>query len=228
MGSRRIHGDWTVHLLDARGEVRPYADAVDDAVADVRARAGATVALPPLDLVVGAASGRGIQEIGHVGYTPRAGLIHLMLDPDNANLPRNLGLPLARTIAHELHHALRWERGGYGATLGAALVSEGLAGRFVAELYGSPPELWEAALGPVALRAAAADALGEIHAPRYDHAAWFFGGGAQPRWAGYTLGFALVGRWLAAAPGRTAAGAAGTPADDILPELTAMAAEPLS
>jgi uncharacterized protein YjaZ len=219
---RRDAGNWTLHLLDARGAVGPYAGDVEAAVADVRARAGAVASLPAIDIVVGVAPGRVIPETGHLGVSPRAGQIHLLLDPGNENLARHLGEPLARTIAHELHHVLRWESVGYGTTLGEALASEGLAGRFVAELYASPPEPWERALGPADIAAAAADALPEARAARYDHAAWFFGGGARARWAGYTLGYALVGRWLAAT-GRTAAGSADAPAEDVLTELAPLA-----
>jgi hypothetical protein len=219
----RDAGDWTLHLLDARGDVGPFAAPVEAAVADVRARAGRVARLPAIDIVVGVAPGRVIPEIGHLGWTPRAGLIHLLLDPGNENLGRHLGEPLARMIAHELHHALRWESVGYGTTLGEALVSEGLAGRFAGELYASPPEPWERALGPADIAAAAADALREARAARYDHAAWFFGGGARARWTGYALGYALAGRWLETT-GRTAAGSADAPAEDVLAALGPLAA----
>ena len=56
----------------------------------------------------------------------------------------------------------------------------------------------------------------ELDAPRYDHNAWFFGAGRHPRWAGYRLGYALVGEWLAAKPDRTASGAISVPASEIL------------
>nr|WP_270280327.1 DUF2268 domain-containing putative Zn-dependent protease [Enterobacter kobei] len=34
----------------------------------------------------------------------------------------------------------------------------------------------------------------------YGHNAWFFGAGNLPRWLGYTAGFSLVSRYLAASP----------------------------
>ncbi|MEO1468673.1 MAG: DUF2268 domain-containing putative Zn-dependent protease [Pseudomonadota bacterium] len=223
MTEPRDHRPWTLHWLDALGRVEPYVPAVEAAVSDVRRRAGAAVALPALDLVVAAVPGRGIPEIGHVGHALHRGAIFLTLDPENPALAGNLGAPLARVIAHELHHALRWETVGYGSTLGAALVSEGLAGHFVTELYASPPEPWESALEPPELAAAAAEAAGTHDSRSYDHAGWFFGAGDRPRWAGYTLGRALVGAWLAAAPGRTAAGAAGIAVGEITPGLATLA-----
>ena len=219
MSDRNSHSAWTLHWLDARDGVAPYIAAVEAAVADVRERAASIVALPPLDLVVAAVPGRSIPEIGHVGHSFYPGAIYLTLDPENPSLADNLGQPLARMIAHEVHHALRWETVGYGTTLGEALVSEGLAGHFVTQLFASPPELWERALDEAALAAAASEAQGALEAPRYDHAAWFFGAGPYPRWAGYTLGYAVVGAWLAAEPGRTAAGAVGVPAAEITPSL---------
>lgn len=74
-------------------------------------------------------------------------------------------------------------------------MSEGLAGQFVTWLMGSPPEPWERALDRAALTAAPVSvaALGGVP---YDHAAWFFGTGALPRWYGYTLGYHMVGAWL--------------------------------
>ena len=37
-----------------------------------------------------------------------------------------------------------------------------------------------------------------LAATDYDHNSWFFGiGGTYPRWLGYTLGYVIVGRWLA-------------------------------
>ena len=207
---------WTLHWLNARGSLTPYRAAVDAAVADVRRRAAPVVTLPSLDLVVSAVSGRGIRETGHVGHSFYPGAIFLTLDPDNPRLADNLGESLARMIAHELNHALRWETVGYGSTLGEALVSEGLAGQFVAQLFASPPEPWEQALEGTELATVITAAQNELDAPRYDHNAWFFGAGRHPRWAGYRLGHALVGAWLAAEPGRTAAGAIGVPASEIL------------
>ena len=219
---RTDHDPWAIHWLSARHDVTPYAAAVEAAVADVRQRAASIVTLPPLDLVVAAVPGRAIPEIGHVGHSFYPGAIFLTLDPENPALADNLGEPLARMIAHELHHALRWDAIGYGTTLGEALVSEGLAGHFVAQLFASRPELWECALDEATLATMATEAQGALEAPRYNHNAWFFGAGRYPRWAGYALGYAVVGAWLAAEPGRTAAGAIDVPATEITPGLAAL------
>ena len=215
MSEQSNDAPWTLHWLNARGAVTPYIVAVEAAVADVRRRAAQVVTLPSLDLVVSAVPGSGIQEIGHVGQF-YCGTISLMLDPDNPRLADNLGEPLARIIAHELNHALRWETVGFGTTLGEALVGEGLAGQFVAQLFASPPEPWEQALEETERATVIRAAQAELDVPRYDHNVWFFGTGCHPHWAGYRLGYAIVGAWLAAKPGRTAAEATSVPASEIL------------
>jgi uncharacterized protein YjaZ len=43
------------------------------------------------------------------------------------------------------------------------------------------------------------------------HQAWFFGGGALPRWAGYRIGYDIVERFIARHPGETASDLATSP-----------------
>ena len=77
---------------------------------------------------------------------------------------------------------------GYDRTLGEALVSEGLAGHFVQRLFGNPPEPWEHAVGV----------------------------GEYPRWLGYTLGYAIVGKWLGSAREPDVATLVNVPAHTVL------------
>ena len=105
-------------------------------------------------------------------------------------------------MSHRLHdEALREYdiRGVYGRTLGEALVSEGLAGRFVGHVLGTLPEPWDIAFDDDML-ASQAPSAAELAGRNHEHGAWFFGiGGRKPRWLGYTLGFQIVGDWLAVA-----------------------------
>jgi hypothetical protein len=140
-------------------------------------------------------------KIGIAGHIYRRSLFALTLDPDNPNFASSLrDGNLRRHVVHEVHHCLRKGGPGYGNSLGEALVSEGLAGQFVTRLFGTPPEPWERAVeSPVALSFfPAADVMAST---TYDHRAWFFGAGGQfPRWLGYTLGYMIVGRWIATVP----------------------------
>ncbi len=58
-------------------------------------------------------------------------------------------------------------------------------------------------------------ARGDYDNPRYNHWAWFFGSDACeiPRWAGYSLGFALIGDYLERHPGSSAAALATVPSE---------------
>ncbi|MNV89065.1 hypothetical protein D3C71_1833290 [compost metagenome] len=85
---------------------------------------------------------------------------------------------------------------GYGWTLGEALVSEGLAGQFVRHVFGSDPEPWEHAIASADLLRSPVG-LQTLESRYYDHNEWFFGFGDKPKWLGYSLGYQMVGRWLA-------------------------------
>jgi Predicted Zn-dependent protease (DUF2268) len=217
--------NWSIHCRDFApdGPLAPFVDDIEDALGAVERRVAALVEPFALDIFIQADAGNVIPERGFVGYAPAPGAIYFTFDPANPNMAPNLGAPLERMIAHEYHHAMRWYGVGYGRTLIEALVSEGLAGRFVEELFASEPEPWERALPATALPPFAARALAEGDTPVYDHASWFFGRGSLPRWVGYTLGWALVGHHLkrrhSARPSRMAA----TPARDFLPSLQATA-----
>ncbi len=83
-------------------------------------------------------------------------------------------------------------------TLGEMLVREGLAGHFVRILYGNSPEPWECAVDAGRLQAYWPDKE-TLDSTIYDEEEWFFGKNARyPRWLGYTLGYAVVGRWIEA------------------------------
>ncbi len=152
-----------------------------------------------------------------VGHAYRKGLFALTLDPDNPNFERCLSDgTLARQVVHEVHHCLRMATIGYGQTLGEALVSEGLAGRFVEHLFGNPPEPWECAVDDDVIRAhrPSDDALAALN---QDHMGWFFGtGGRRRRWLGYTLGYRIVGDWLAANPNPDGAAWIGVSATKVI------------
>ncbi|MEL6596268.1 MAG: DUF2268 domain-containing putative Zn-dependent protease [Pseudomonadota bacterium] len=216
---------WTVHYLNARAALDPVLPQINRTLVATEERLAKVVTLPRLDLVVQATPGFGIPQLGHVGHAPRAGVIMLSFDPENPNMRRNLDGPLSRMIAHEIHHALRWDAAHYGRTLGEALVSEGLAGQFVREVYGTEPEPWECAIDDSLIPTLAGAALREWADPEYDHARWFFGSGHLPNWAGYSLGYAMAHLWLAGTQGARASTAADIPADALLPALTALARE---
>jgi uncharacterized protein YjaZ len=139
-----------------------------------------------------------IPEIGVGGYVDRRGNVFVALDPHRADLRHALRIWIPDTVAHELHHSSRIRMGpGYGVTLGQAMVSEGLADRFSYEVFPhTPPHPWDHALTKAQERSAWRQARPLLSERDYGHSEWFFGTGAVPRWAGFTLGYELVGRYL--------------------------------
>jgi hypothetical protein len=152
-------------------------------------------------IAVSADASRTIPGIG-VGSSanPRTGNVSIRIDPDPpAGLRKTLETWIPGFVAHELHHSSRIRTGpGYGVTLGQALVSEGLADHFASEVFpDTPSRPCDHALTRAQERSLWLVARRVLNIPfGYDHWEWFFGAGTIPRWAGYTLGYEIVGQYL--------------------------------
>lgn len=146
-----------------------------------------------------------IPELGIGGFNPNSAEVQLWIDPDFANLQESISKDLGPMLAHELHHAIRRKSVGYGSTLLEAMVSEGLADHFSIEVtaYDIPP--WDRALSEVELEAWINSASESWNNGSYDHDKWFYGTDPEiPRWAGYSIGFKLVGSYISSHPGSKA------------------------
>lgn len=209
--------DWRLHWLEAEGALGLWRERITSEVEAAWEAVARVVRMPPLDILVQRLPGAVIPEIGMVGHAYRKGLFALTLDPDNPHFAASLEQgALRRQVTHEVHHCLRMAGPGYGRTLGEALVSEGLAGQFTGRLFGNPPEPWECAVDEDIVRAHLPDATA-LMASGYDHNAWFFGAGRhRPRWLGYTLGYRIVGKWLADAGAVDGDTWVNVPADAVL------------
>ena len=194
--------NWTITSVSPT--VRPFGARIEAAIKAVRSRVAAISDPQAIAFTLKADRTRAIPRFGYGGscYEPHS--ITLAFDTKSPNVEAYLDQTLERTIAHEYHHALRWAGPGYGAKLGAALVSEGLAGHFVRHLYGSPPEPWECALTEDELSPWRVKAFEKFGARDHGHARWFFGADDHPPWLGYTLGYDMIGRYLRAHPSSTA------------------------
>ncbi len=186
----------TLHIINARHQLTGIAKWLSERLDD--AFAVSAKHLPLLDTDVVLRAGKAvIHEKGHLGYAPESGVIYVTVDPESPVLRANPSQSLERMLAHELHHSSRWDGPGYGKTLGEALVSEGLAGHFAQEAFGGEREPWEQL--PVSiLRTYVLKAKAAWQSPDYSHAEWFFGSQEFPAWVGYSLGYELIGRYLAA------------------------------
>ncbi len=214
--------DWQLHWLEADGDLSPWRELVTAEIEATRKIVAKLLPPPRLDILVQRLPGAVIPELGMVGHAYRKGLFALTLDPDNHNFTACVSDgSLRRQVAHEVHHCLRMAGPGYGRTLGEALVSEGLAGHFVRHLFGNPPEPWECAVGDEALKTHRPDTA-TLASRDYSHAAWFFGtkDGRLPRWLGYTLGYRIVGDWLASKPALNGDTRVNVPAETVLAACT--------
>jgi uncharacterized protein YjaZ len=177
------------------------------------------IALPETVVSILARPGRVVPETGVGGFAdPVSGEVFVYVDPGRERLNRVLAKWVEPAIAHELHHAARILDGpGYGRSVVEAIVTEGLADVFALDTYGRRAP-WTRALGVRSVCRWWARARERSRSRGdYDHSAWFFGTGrALPRWAGYTIGYVLVRRYLSSHPSRTAADLVVTPAPRIV------------
>lgn len=189
-----------LHWLEAAGTLDPWRRVIEAEIATAWEAADRRVSLPEIDLLVQRVPQGGIPHLGMGGFATRPNCFALTLDPDSPNFADSLAAgAVQRLVVHKLAHCLRYAAIGYSHNLGDALVSEGLCGHFTHECLGTPPEAWETALSPAQLSEWLPRAQAAADRP-HEHNAWFLGrgGGAPPCWTGCTIGFLLVGRYLAA------------------------------
>lgn len=223
---------WTLHWLQAAGTLAPWRSRIR---AEIEAAfdACAKVIVPPrVDIVIHQIPHWPTQEVGFGGTAPSRTTMFLAFDTANPAMEARLVGGLRRVVLHEAYQCLRHAGPGYGATLGEAVISEGLAHHFVVELLGGSPPPWCVALDDAGVARVAELALPNLWEEDFDHRRWFFGArdGRIPRWAGYGLGWRLVNGYLSAEPGRRASRLARTSAREIVeqawPMLPARAPEP--
>jgi len=120
----------------------------------------------------------------------------------------------------EFHHIARFRAEGPSETLFEAIVTEGLADRFTLELLAGDPPIWATAVQGAELVAWIETASETWMEPEFDPGPWFFAGfdSEVPQWTGYSIGWELTGRYLAANPSQNASTLVGTPASAFLPE----------
>lgn len=200
-----------IHFLEAEGSLAPWRAVIQkqaDAVADqVDKTVPPELRRHPVDVVIQCLPDETIPELGIGGSCFRRGLVTISLDPGAPSFEERLNQGFfRRTLAHELHHAMRWNACGYGRSLGEAFVSEGLADVFSETLTGGYALPW--ANTSINGDWSALLDLAELERDNqdYDHAAWFYGTGELPLWAGYTIGYRLCRLYSQANPEAAVAG----------------------
>jgi hypothetical protein len=159
-------------------------------------------------------------ETGELGYTdPTTGQVLIQLDPvSQVSFSETLAVWLPEALAHEIHHSVRTLTGpGFGSTLGAFLVSEGMASAFFHQAFPGTNAPWDNALTSAqehALWKQAQPLLTQGGLTVYSE--WFYGGDAVPKWAGFTIGYHMAENYIQHHHGTSAASLVDTPAATIL------------
>ncbi len=202
-----------LHILKASGRLLPFEAELISAFNEVSKRIEGKLLLPNVDVLMLDNPNNVIPEMGIVGYAVTANLVYINMDPNSSHLKEHLHDEVVNHMTHELHHCARIHAIGYGKTLLEAMVSEGLADQFDIEINHHEPSPWSVALKPEQFDVLLNRASVDFDNPNYGHAAWFFGSEEKdlPRWAGYSLGFEIVRRYMEKS-GKTAVELVATPA----------------
>ncbi len=194
----------TTHILTAgENQITQRKTALKLSIQQTLARVSPLLPHPvEVDLVIYSNPEGAIPELGIGGFTPNAHTVFISVDPRHPKFASGIKTQLSRTLAHELHHAVRWTNPGYGHTLGEALVTEGLAAHFESEVFEGKLNMWDVAVRGKKLETLHNRAKKELHSPRYNHHDWFFGSRQRkiPRWSGYALAFHIISDYLQTHP----------------------------
>lgn len=137
-----------------------------------------------IDIIFVDAPDNTIPQLGCGGYTASANLIYIFLD---STFPIK-ELVMEATLLHEMHHAIRWRRPGYGKTLGEVMISEGLAALYEEEMTGVKPIYVSVKYDKKCIQLALKE-LDNV----FNYYGWFtVGNNDVPRWFGYSFGYKKV------------------------------------
>lgn len=188
------------YILKASGRFDPYLKDLEQTINLAIKKTTEKIPVDKVDLVIYDNPAQVIKEVGVGGRTHLPYLVRISLNPGFPNFGNVIKYDLPRSISHELHHAARWKTVGYSKTLGEAIITEGLAVSFETEVWGGKPSQWATAVKGAELNKLLKIAKEEANDDHYNHYKWFFGKADLPRWAGYSLGYYLVQKYLAKHP----------------------------
>lgn len=207
-----------LHILNAQGTLTPYISRIEMIFENTKNTIEEQIPIDNIDIVAVDNKNGIIPEISIGGHTHGPNFIVLSFDSKSEDFEDNLQKNFPDQIAHEFHHAARWQQIGYGKTLLEALITEGLACKFALEISGKQ-QPWTNALRENEIEKFLEKSREQFDNPNYKHYAWFYGSDDIPRWTGYSLGFYLVERYLKSHPNETAASLYKTKAQEFTSDL---------
>jgi uncharacterized protein YjaZ len=158
---------------------------IKDSFEEAKSICAKKIAATNIDVVVVDAPYNTINEIGIGGYTPSGNLIYISIDPSH-DITRE---DLIMGYLHEMHHAMRWRKPGYGNSLKEVLFTEGLATLFEEEVTGITPIYAKAEVSNINVE----NINKTIDSDNYNHHEIFITGNSlYPRWFGYSYGYSIA------------------------------------
>ncbi|MFZ3077668.1 MAG: DUF2268 domain-containing putative Zn-dependent protease [Candidatus Aenigmatarchaeota archaeon] len=193
-----------IYVLTAGGRLEKYKDRIMKVARESVKIIKKKIPIPDVDIVFYDNPEYAIPHLGIGGFNQNDNLIFVYLNPKFKNFKKTINDEMIRIIAHELYHIARWKAVGFRETLLKALVNEGLADHFELEVTNKKPQKWDTALTKKQFGVMKKRAKKEFNNKNYNHEEWFFGSKEKgiPKWAGYTIGFNLVGEYLKKHPGK--------------------------
>lgn len=189
----------TFHILKESGRLNKFLPTIEKTCKKANEEINQRFFVKNVDIIIMDNAYGAIPIIGVGGHTYTPHVVIVSLNPSFPQLSQILGDELLDTVAHEVHHAVRWQSIGYGENLLEAMVSEGLADHFAREITGRIDlQPWDRSLSPEQLATLFEKAKGEYLNKEYNHSEWFFGSEEKqiPGWTAYALGFELVSIYL--------------------------------
>lgn len=206
-----------VHILEGSGILSSHSDFLQSQIGKTLNKLESFIPISSLDIIVEHNPRAVIPETGECGYAPGPHVLYIYLDANRVDFEDIVINQIPCTLAHEVHHALRWRGPGYGKTLGEAIISEGLACHSAFEFTGKQ-QPWDHALNKKNLNKYLQQAISEWNKSPYNHSEWFYNTQKKgmPRWAGYSIGFFLVKNYKKRHPEETALSLVSLPAKEFV------------
>ena len=202
---RKIGKNIRLHILNASGEFNPWVEKIFKVSSKHIKIIGTKIPIDDIDIVFYNAPWSIVEDIGVSGRSRGAYTLFVTFNLKNKNMNLVIEKEMPKTLAHELHHIVRYKAVGHRKTMLDGLIAEGLAGHFVMELFGGEIQSWFRAI-----KANDLNKVMKLYEKNYfepnDETKWLFGekGGKIPKWAGYTVGYEIVKTYLKKHPKKKA------------------------
>lgn len=132
-----------------------------------------------------------INQTGDGGYTAGPDWIQLFIDPTKPNLiPKIAESSFPANIYHEMHHARRMIKVGFGQSLLEVVISEGLATVFAEEMFGKFKAPWGKYSKSEIEQLIKIFDINKLD-KKINYEEWFLGHG-KPHWLGYKVGTYII------------------------------------